>query len=160
MEQQILTKNETIRKIRSGSGIIAAVCIVSALFYIIAMFSIYKSMSGSHSSIETKQILIRNIISYGIDTFVMFLASTVFCRIAKDGCPFTSFNIMTVRAMGALLILNGVLGGVIPAVMSGSLKFLLSMINPSGIASGMLVLFISFIMHYAVLLQIESDETL
>ena len=160
MEQQTVSKIETIRKMKTGSGVIGAVCMVSVVIYIVAAIMMFITMKEIHGGPESRQAFIKNIFSYGMDSCVMFLASAVFFRIARNGCPFIPSNILIVRVIGAILILNGVISAAIPAVMLETPKLLVSMINPSGIASGLLVIFISYIMHYASLLQVESDETL
>lgn len=159
MEQEV-NKNETIRKMKNGSGIIAAVCLISACVYVVSVITQFNIMNNDSFDLANRWSLIRNMFTYGMNSCIMFLAFAVFFRISKNGCPFIPSNILIVRAIGVLLILSGILSAVIPAVMTGYKGFLMGMISPSGIASGMLVIFISYIMHYASLLQVESDETL
>ncbi len=161
MEQPGSDKNKTIRRMKKGSGIISAVCILSALIYIIVAIARLRLIMNEHGFDDlVKWTMTGDIVTYGMNSTVMLLASAVFFRISENGCPFIPSNILIVRAIGALMILSGMFSAAFPAVMTGNMRMLVGMINPSGIASGMLVIFISYIMHYAALLQVESDETL
>ena len=157
--EQILSKNEAINKIRKGSTIIAVLCIIAAAFNLlivgIELYGFMKNRAEAHNGYR-----FRMMIGYGINSVILLGTAAVFFRISKSGRPFTRGNIMLVRGIGGLFLVNAVLPMVINAVVDANPNMLFSLLDPTGIVEGILFLFIAQILHYGSLLQQESDETL
>ena len=157
--EQILSKNEAITKIKKGSMIIAVLCLIAAAFNLFVVgthvYYLLKDSGNTHMGSWA-----RILIGYVINCIILISAAVVFFRISKSGRPFTRGNIMLVRGIGVLFIVNAVLPILINAVIDGNPNMLASLLDPTGIVEGILFLFVAQILHYGSLLQQESDETL
>ncbi|MCR4645836.1 MAG: DUF2975 domain-containing protein [Oscillospiraceae bacterium] len=157
--EQILSKNETITKIRKGSMIIAVLCLIAAAFNLFVVGTeVYYLLTDAHTT--QSGYWARIMIGYGINCVILLSAASVFFRISKNGRPFTRGNIMIVRGIGVLFIVNAVLPMLINAAIDGNPNMLFSLLDPTGVVEGILFLFVAQILHYGSLLQQESDETL
>ena len=157
--EQILSKTEAITKIKKGSIIITVLCIIAAAFNLlvvgIELHELLTKGEASHSG-----YLARVMIGYGINCVILLSTAAVFFRIFKSGRPFTRGNILLVRGIGVLFLVNAVLPTLINAVIDGNPNMLASLLDPTGAVEGILFLFVAQILHYGSLLQQESDETL
>ena len=157
--EQILSKNEAITKIKKGSLIIAVLCLIAAAFNLFVVgteiYYLLKDSGNTHMGHWA-----RYMIGYGINCIILISAAVVFFRISKSGRPFTRGNILLVRGIGVLFIVNAVLPMLINAAIDGNPNLLFSLLDPTGVVEGILFLFVAQILHYGSLLQQESDETL
>ena len=159
--EQILTKNETISKIKKGSLIIGVLCLLSALIYALLAFTPlgFESAAGNSSPIY-KANMVRMRTSSGMTFVTMLCTSAVFFRIHKSGKPFSRGNIIIVRVMGAVTIANSFIPAGLYSALLHDTKMFVGSLSGAAIVSGLLILFIAQIMYYGSLLQQESDETL
>ena len=159
--EQLLTKTETISKIKKGSLIIGVLCLLTAIFYALLAFTSlgFGSASAEGGAIYKATVIrIRSLFAFNFAT--MLCASALFYRIRKSGKPFSRGNIIIVRTMGGLTILSGFVPALLYAAVLKDPKMLVGVFDAGAIVSGLLILFIAQIMHYGSMLQQESDETL
>lgn len=157
--EQILKKDEAISRIKKGSTIIAILCIIAAAFNLlivgIELYGLLKNSAEPHNGYRFRMMT-----GYGINSVILLGTAAVFLRISKNGRPFTRGNILLVRGIGVLFLVNAVLPMLINALVDANPNMLLSLLDPTGIVEGVLFLFVAQILHYGALLQQESDETL
>lgn len=159
--EQILTKNETIAKIKKGSMIIGVLCLITAVFYALLAFTPLGFGSAANNADRLQRAaIVRVRTEFALNFSTMLCAAAVFYRIHRHGRPFSRGNIMIVRTMGGLTIANSILPVFLYSVMLNDAKSFVGMFGAGSIVSGLLILFIAQIMRYGAMLQQESDETL
>ena len=161
--EQILNKDQTISRIKTGSLVIAVICVLAAAVDIV--LGISTRNAGAELGAEAAFVYMRNRISFGISAFIMCCAAGVFFGVFKTGKPFSHGTVLAVRFIGILFFINGILPSAVSSMIVGrgapqimGLSVLGSVIE--GAFKGALFIFITQIIHYGTQLQQESDETL
>ncbi len=157
-----MKKEQVIKKLKKGSGIITVLCLAAVVFDLCLLIAHGKNIAAYGSGWEQPMLYskYRECITFGINSVIMLIAAVLFFRIAKNGMPFTAGNIRLVRIIGVLFLLNAAIPSVAAAGISNGDFGYASIINPLALVEGLLFLFISYIIRYGAMLQQESDETL
>ena len=106
----------------------------------------------------SKKMMIKTAVSNFIGAVILAVAAVIFYRIFISGRPFTHGNIMAVRVIAVLFLLNSAVPSLVVGAALGFAKT--SIIGAGALFNAVLFFFFAEIMRYGNLLQTESDETL
>ena len=159
MEQQ-KAYSDSIEKIRKGGMVIGIVCVITSLFYLLHALSPIIQKTSYLGNPGGLSAMIRISVTGWISFVIMLCAAAIFFRISRSGKPFANGNILIMRLIGVMFLMNGVAPAIAAAASMKNPFIFFSMVNPSGFVEGMLFLFVAQAMNYGAILQTESDETL
>ena len=170
MEQK--NRDDLVSKIKSNSKwLIVLLAILFALNIFKIVINILNLIEGTNlegtNLTESERVLFfHNIFSSVGIAIIYILAFSVLKRLSKDGSPFSEKNFKTMRLIAILLLLNAVVPNVLASICIGNIFADFSAVSNSNdyttkfVILGTALELVIDILHYGVLLQKQSDETL
>ena len=158
-----MDQNQIIHNLKKGGICFAVVSVILLFINLYGAVTVLMLEPYSQMMAGTKFQAVEISTIFALNALCLLLAVLMFIRIAKDGRPFTKKNVRTVRNVGIVFLLSAFCPALVGNIVTGFEvfgKMAHRFIRPNNIISGVLLLFLAYIMHYGAMLQQESDETL
>lgn len=161
--------NEVQVKIKKSSRAICVITICVLAFYVyLAGVQVFEFFSTGREFITSSFITTNSIfvLMQVVNASIAYLVFKMFYDIGNDYTPFDNRVVVKLRWIGILFIIHNllmILSDFIVAIAyseGGNAMFSLLGFSYAGVATGVVILFISMIFSYGCQLQQQSDETL
>ena len=154
-------KRLILQKIHKSSIVMGIGCLSGVLLQAVILLSQMQLAFNKMANLTARMSSQRMVMSAIFSIVILLMAALVFFRMSRSDKPFTGNKTKVVLLVAVLMLVKAVvIAGMTAAATASWMAGAATLISQTSLLEGMLFLFLTLILHYAEMLQQESDETL